>query len=152
MLPSHEYPGNYIFYVSLAVGIAFFIYSVSVKVSVFARGKGDNRFDKLGERLTSLIPYLLGNSRVARPRYWYSGLLHTMIYWGFIVLQVRTLNFLLAGFDHDLAPESWADPFYDVLVRAPMDMFNILVLIGCGMAAWQRHFWKPARMTFNFDS
>ena len=33
-----------------------------------------------------------------------------------------------------------------------MDMFNILVLIGCGMAAWQRRFWKPARMTFNTDA
>src|SRR3990172_6957257 len=32
-----------------------------------------------------------------------------------------------------------------------MDVFNILVLIGCGKAAWQRRFWKPARMTLNLD-
>ena len=67
MLPSHEFPGNYVFYVSFLAGVAFFVYSVSVKVSVFARGKGDNRFDHLIERLTSLVPYLIGNSRVARP-------------------------------------------------------------------------------------
>jgi Fe-S oxidoreductase len=152
MLPSHEFPGNYVYYVSFLAAVAFFIYSVAVKVCVFARGKGDNRFDKLVERLTSLVPYLIGNSRVARPRYWYSGLLHTMIYWGFIVLQVRTLNFLLLGIDRDLAIEEWGGRFYDVLIRAPMDQFNILVLIGCGMAAWQRRFWKPARMTFNFDA
>ena len=152
MLPSHEFPGNYVFYASFIAGVAFFVYSVSVKVSVFARGKGDNRFDHLIERLTSLVPYLMGNSRVARPRYWYSGLLHTLIYWGFIVLQVRTLNFLVGGIDHDLAPEKWANVYYDVLVRGPMDQFNILVLIGCGMAAWQRRFWKPARMTFNMDA
>jgi Fe-S oxidoreductase len=151
-VPSHEFPGNYIYYVSFIVAVAFFIYSVSIKVSIFARGKGDNRFDKLVERLTSLVPYLVGNSRVARPRYWYSGLLHTMIYWGFIVLQVRTLNFLLLGIDRDLAIEEWGGHIYDVLIRAPMDQFNILVLIGCGMAAWQRRFWKPARMTFNFDA
>ena len=152
MLPSHEFPGNYVFYVSFGAAVAFFIYSVSVKLYVFSKAKGDNRFDKLGERLISLIPYLVGNSRVARPRYWYSGLLHTLIYWGFIVLQVRTLNFLLAGFKYEWAPESWANPFYDVLVRAPMDQFNILVLLGCGMAAWQRRFWKPARLTFNWDA
>ena len=52
-----------------------------------------------------LFPYLLGNSRVARPRYWYSGVLHTLIWWGFIVLQIRTLNFLLNGIDHSLSFE-----------------------------------------------
>jgi Fe-S oxidoreductase len=151
-LPSHEFPGNYIYFVSLAAALLFFAYSVTVKVSVFARGKGDNRFDHLIERLTSLVPYLVGNSRVARPRYWYSGLLHTLIYWGFIVLQVRTLNFLLLGFNDSIAPEHWGGKFYSVLVRGPMDQFNILVLIGCAMAAWQRRFWKPARMTFNLDA
>ena len=152
MLPTWEYPGNWIYYISLIVGIGFFIYSASVKVSIFARGKGDNRFDKLIERLTSLVPYLVGNARVARRRYWYSGVLHSFIYWGFIVLQVRTANFLLKGFDKDWAIESWAPMFYDYLVRFPMDLFNILVLVGCGMAAWQRAFWKPARMTFNLDA
>ena len=48
---------------------------------------------------------LVGNQRVARRRYWYSGTLHTMIWWGFIVLQVRTLNFLLNGVDHDISFE-----------------------------------------------
>ena len=103
MLPSHEFPGNYIYYISFVGFIAFFIYSVSIKVSVFARGKGDNRFDHLFERLTSLVPYLLGNARVARKRYWYSGLLHSLIYWGFIVLQIRTINFILKGIDDDIS-------------------------------------------------
>ena len=152
MLPSHEFPGNYVYYISFLAAVAFFAYSVSVKVSVFARGKGDNRFDHLFERLTSLVPYLVGNSRVARKRYWYSGVLHSLIYWGFIVLQVRTLNFLLKGIDQDIALEHVFGIFYDIAVRAPMDMFNILVLVGCGMAAWQRRFWKPARMTFNMDA
>ena len=152
MLPSHEAPGNYIFYASLVAAIAFFAYSVAVRVAVFARGKGDYRFDHLFERLTSLVPYLLGNARVARKRYWYSGLLHTMIWWGFLVLQVRTLNFLLKGFNADVSLEHLGGVFYDVIVRGPMDTFDILVLVGCAMAAWQRRFWKPARMTFNMDA
>ena len=152
MLPSHEFPGNWVFYISFIAAVAFFVYSVAVKVRVFASGKGDNRFDHLWERLISLGPYLVGNSRVARRRYWYSGLLHTLIYWGFIVLQVRTLNFLIKGVKEEWAPEYWGGLVYDIAVRAPMDQFNILVLVGCGMAAWQRRFWKPARMTFNYDA
>ena len=121
MLPSHEFPGNIVYYVALAIGLGFFAYSVSTKVRIFARGKGDNRFYNPIERLTSLVPYLLGNARVARPQYWYSGLLHTLIYWGFIVLQIRTINFLLAGFDETWAPDYWADTAYDLLIRAPDD-------------------------------
>ncbi len=151
-MPSHEFPGNYIYYISFIAGLAFFIYSVSVKVRGFATGKGDNRLDKLIDRLVSLVPYLVGNARVARRRYWYSGVLHSMIYWGFIVLQVRTLNFLLLGIDEDISLQHLGGVVYDVLVRAPMDLFNILVLVGCAMAAWQRRFWKPARLTFNFDA
>jgi Fe-S oxidoreductase len=152
VLPTHEFPGNYLYYVSFLAAIAFFVYSASIKISIFARGKGDNRFDHLIERVTSLVPYLLGNARVARKRYWYSGALHSMIYWGFIVLQVRTLNFLLKGISEDIALEHIFGYLYDITVRAPMDVFNILVLVGCGMAAWQRRFWKPARMTFNMDA
>src|SRR5438477_159326 len=152
MLPSYDFPGNYVFYVAFCAAVAFFIYSVSVKVAVFARGKPDWRFDHLFERLASLGPYLVGNSRVVRPRYWYSGVLHTMIYWGFIVLQIRTLNFLLKGVNNDISLEHLGGTYYDVLVRAPMDLFNILVVVGCAMAAYQRAFWKPARLTLNRDA
>ena len=154
MLPSHVPPGNYIYWAALVIGIGFALYSISVKLSVFSRGRADRRFDHLFERLTSLVPYLLGNARVARKQYWYSGLLHTLIYWGFIVLQIRTLNFLLKGFNEDMLARASAaaDASTTSLVRAPMDLFNILVLVGCAMAAWQRRFWKPARMTFNMDA
>jgi Fe-S oxidoreductase/nitrate reductase gamma subunit len=152
VLPAHEFPGNYVYWVSLAAFVAFFVYSVSVKVAVFARGKGDWRLDHIVERVISLGPYLVGNSRVARPRYWYSGVLHSLIYWGFIVLQVRTANFLIKGFSAEYSLEELGGVFYDVLVRAPMDLFNILVVVGVLMAAWQRAFWKPARMTFNYDA
>jgi Fe-S oxidoreductase len=156
MLPTWESPGNYIYWASLAILIGFALYSIGVKVAVFARGRADWRFDHLFERVTSLVPYLLGNARVARKQYWYSGLLHSLIYWGFIVLQVRTINFILKGFDHDISIEHAGgveilQDGYDLLIRGPMDMFNILVLVGCGMAAWQRRFWKPARMTLNMD-
>jgi Fe-S oxidoreductase len=152
LLPTHEYPGNWIFYISLALGVAFFIYSVTVKVMVFSKGKGDWRLDKPLVRLLSLIPYLLGNSRVARRRYWYSGALHTMIFWGFIVLQIRTFNFFLKGFDNEISLEQVGGTVYDIGVRAPMDLFNILVVVGVVMAAWQRVFWKPARLTLNWDA
>jgi Fe-S oxidoreductase len=150
-VPSHELPGNVIYFAILAGALAFFAYVIGLKARVFVKARGDYRFDHLPQRIGSLVPYLLGNARVARRRYWYSGLLHTMIWWGFLILQIRTLNFLLKGFNSDISFEHVFGQYYDVIVRGPMDVFDILVLVGCGMAAWQRQFWKPARMSLNLD-
>ena len=130
--------------------MAFFVYSALPRLRWFLAGKPLNRLDNLLWRLTGMLPYLLGNARVARKRYWYSGLLHTLIWWGFVVLQIRTLNFLLNGVDHDISFEALVPRVYDV-VRPLMDGFNILVILGVAMAAWQRLFWKPQRMTLNRD-
>ncbi|HET9476576.1 MAG TPA: hypothetical protein VFP63_03725, partial [Dehalococcoidia bacterium] len=150
MTPANEFPGNIFYYVIFLGFIAFFVYSALPRARWILSGKPLNRLDNLAWRLTGLVPWLLGNARVARKRYWYSGLLHSMIWWGFIVLQIRTLNFLLNGIDHDISFEGLVPRLYDVL-RPVMDTFNLLVIVGVAMAAWQRLFWKPKRMTLNLD-
>ena len=102
MSPANEFPGNLIYFAFFFGFVGFFLYSAGVRFRWFTRSAGVNRFDRIVERTLGMVPFLLGNSRVARPKYWYSGLLHSLIWWGFIVLQVRTLNFLLNGIDHSL--------------------------------------------------
>ncbi|MDP2674319.1 MAG: (Fe-S)-binding protein [Dehalococcoidia bacterium] len=149
--PSTELPGS-IFYGLLFFSFAsFFLYSVAVRFHWFLRAQRVNRFSNPIKRAIGLIPWLLGNARVARPRYWYSGLLHTLIWWGFVVLQVRTLNFLLNGVDDSASLEEIFGPVYDGL-RPVMDAFNILVIAGVGMAAFQRFVWRPGRLTLNWDA
>ncbi|MDP2673933.1 MAG: hypothetical protein Q8Q00_03395, partial [Dehalococcoidia bacterium] len=146
MAPSTEFPGNLFYAITFFGFLAFFVYSVGVRFRWFLQGQWVNRFTRPVERAIGLIPWLLGNARVARPRYWYSGLLHTLIWWGFVVLQVRTLNFLLNGVDDSVSLEEIFGPVYDGL-RPLMDAFNILVIVGTLMAAWQRFVWRPQRLT-----
>ena len=150
--PSTDFPGNIFFYAFLIGFGAFFLWSVSVRLRWFASAQWVNRFGDLIERIVGLFPYLIGNSRVVRPRYWYSGLLHTLIWWGFIVLQVRTLNFLLNGIDHDISLEKNLGDVWDYVMRPLMDTFNILVIAGVAMAAYQRFFVRPPRLTLNIDA
>jgi Fe-S oxidoreductase len=150
--PSTDFPGNIFFYAFFIGFIAFFIWSVSLRLRWFASAQWVNRFTHLIERVVGLFPYLLGNSRVVRPRYWYSGLLHTLIWWGFIVLQVRTLNFVLNGVDHDISLEKNLGDFWDYFLRPTMDVFNLLVIAGVAMAAFQRFVWRPQRLTLNIDA
>jgi Fe-S oxidoreductase len=150
--PSTDFPGNIFFYAFLIGFTAFFIWSVSVRLRWFASAQWVNRFGDLIERIVGLFPYLLGNSRVVRPRYWYSGILHSFIWWGFIVLQVRTLNFLLNGIDRDISLEKNLGDVWDYVMRPLMDTFNILVIVGVAMAAYQRFFVRPPRLTLNVDA
>ena len=150
--PSTDFPGNIFFYAFLIGFLAFFLWSVSVRLRWFASAQWVNRFTQPIERVVGLFPYLLGNSRVVRPRYWYSGLLHTLIWWGFIVLQVRTLNFLLNGIDHDISLEKNLGDVWDYVMRPTMDTFNVLVIGGVAMAAFQRFVWRPQRLTLNYDA
>ncbi|MEX1195694.1 MAG: (Fe-S)-binding protein [Dehalococcoidia bacterium] len=150
MTPANEFPGNVFFFLFLFSFLAFFAWSASVRAVWLLKAKPLNRLDHLFWRVTGMIPWLLGNLRVVRKRYWYSGVLHTLIWWGFIVLQIRTLNFLLNGIDHDISFEGLVPDIYD-FARPVMDAFNVLVIVGVGMAAFQRLFWRPKRMTLNLD-
>lgn len=152
MVPSNEFPGNIVYYLMFLGALALFAFSAGQRVRVFLAGRPDYRFDHLPQRVLSLIPYVLGNLRVAsRKRYWYSGILHSFIFWGFVVLQIRTLNFLLEGVHEDASLQSiFGDAYW--YFRPVMDTFNVLVVAGVLMAAVQRIVWRPARLTFNVDA
>lgn len=150
MPPSNEFPGNIFYYLLFFGFLAFFAWSAWVRFRWLTRAQSINRLTAPVKRALGLIPWLLGNARVARPKYWYSGMLHTMIWWGFVVLQVRTLNFLLNGFDDGIGLDNMFGVLYDGF-RPVLDLFNILVIVGTIMAAYQRFFWRPKRMTLNAD-
>ncbi len=151
MAPSVQFPGNIFFYLILASVLAFFAYTVYVRTALLLVGKPDWRFDRLWERIVSFVPLVLAIWRVIRPRYWYSGILHLAIFWGFLTFQVNTINFFLEGFHKDAALLSWAEGLYTAYFPA-MQVFEILVVIGVVMAVARRLIVKPPRLSLNWDA
>lgn len=98
------------------------------------------RFDRPWERLKGVFGDVGLHRRLLKIRY--SGVLHMMIFWGFIVLFTVTIQSfgegLFAGFS--LAPiggETW--------LAALQELFVVLVTAGIGMAAYQRAVIRPKR-------
>jgi Fe-S oxidoreductase len=152
--PSTSFPGNVGFYIALIAFFSVFLFLAGIRVAVLARAKREDRLgtpSEIWERIVTFPQYVLGTARVNRPRYWYSGLLHTFIFWGFIVLQVRTLNFLLDGIDEEFSLESNLGWVYTAFLPV-MDLFNLLVIVGVLLAAYQRAFVRPPRLTLNWDA
>ena len=154
MAPSTSFPGSIGFYLALTGFVCLFLFLAGIRATIMLRAR---REDRLGsprdilERIVTFPAYVLATMRLNRLPYWYAGLLHTMIFWGFIVLQIRTLNFLLDGFHEDASFQSIFGDAYTYF-RPVMDLFNVLVIVGVGLAAFQRLFVKPRRLTLNSDA
>ncbi|MDZ4279073.1 MAG: (Fe-S)-binding protein, partial [Dehalococcoidia bacterium] len=154
MAPSTEFPGNIGFYLALIAFVSLFLFLAGLRAVVILRGRWENRIGSVRdvwERISTFPLQVLGTRRINTRQYWYAGLLHTLIFWGFIALQVRTLNFLLDGFHEDASFESLLGDVYTYF-RPVMDLFNVLVIVGVGLAAFQRLVTKPKRLTLNYDA
>jgi Fe-S oxidoreductase len=154
MAPANSFPGNIGFYLALGGFVSLFLFLAGTRVLVLAGGRRENRLGSprdIWTRIATLPLYVLGTLRVNRPYYWYAGVLHTMIFWGFLALQVRTLNFLLDGFNQQASLQSIFGIIYD-LFRPVMDLFDVLVIVGVIMAGAQRAFVRPRRLTLNWDA
>ncbi|HEY0409123.1 MAG TPA: hypothetical protein VGE42_02540, partial [Candidatus Dormibacteraeota bacterium] len=100
----------------------------------------DPRFDHIGRRLKALGVYVLAQARLLR---WpYAGIMHALIFWGFVVLLTAILQAMVEalwmGFHFDDVPGSGAIAFLQ-------DLFCTLALTGVVMALINRLIVRPVR-------
>ncbi len=100
----------------------------------------DPRFDHIGRRLKAIGVYVLAQARLLR---WpYAGIMHALIFWGFVVLLTAILQAMVEalwlGFHFDDVPGSGAIAFLQ-------DLFCTLALTGVVMALINRLIVRPIR-------
>jgi len=137
-------PGVFAFVTVLAVALWFFTGAVRQRYLILRLGRPENRFDHIGQRIKSLLLYVFGQKKVMNEAY--PGLMHVLIFWGFLVLGVGEVQFfgegLFPGFVLPVIGRSFA--FYLI-----QDLFAVLVLVGLLMAFWRRYVVKPDRLDNN---
>ncbi|MBW2340943.1 MAG: electron transfer flavoprotein, partial [Deltaproteobacteria bacterium] len=138
-------PGSFVLLFILIVGLALFFYIIYKRYLLLSSGKPDSRLDSLGRRVYDLIVY--GILQWRQPRYRWIGILHIMIFWGFVVLALRSITLyglgIKAGFVLPLMGGSLGN-LYDLV----KDIFEIIVLFACVAAILRRAISKPARYEF----
>ncbi len=129
----------------LLVGLAAFFYILYRRYLLLRCAKPDHRLDSLRRRFSDLIVYGIFQKR--QPRYLWIGILHIMIFWGFVILAVRTITLyglgLKPGFYLPFMGGSLGE-FYHLL----KDVVEITVLFACMAAIVRRAIGKPARYEF----
>ena len=89
-------PGFYLFLLIHVTGIALFGYIAYRRVAPLLLAQTDIRFDRPLERLARLFKYWFAQWR--HPRYAGAGLLHILLFAGFLILVIRAFAVLGLGF------------------------------------------------------
>jgi Fe-S oxidoreductase len=146
---------NTVIFVGLAAAsLTFFARTMWLFGRAVAEGAPDPRprLDQLPARLVTLGIYFFGQKKVAEegPQHQTSKH-HLFIFWGFLLIQISTLDTIVGG----LAPPGLLpylpDPIYRPLA-ALIDVFYLLVLLMVTWAVIRRTLVKPRLIPWNLDA
>ena len=122
-----HYIPNILFAILLIVGIGFFAKNVKKLIRNIKLGKAVDRSDNSSLRLKNMINIALGQSKmVKRP---ISGLLHIIVYVGFIIINIEVLEIIIDGLFGTHRVFSSLGGFYGILIGT-FEILAFLVFIS----------------------
>jgi Fe-S oxidoreductase/nitrate reductase gamma subunit len=141
MEPTREIYGNIVggevVYLFMLVSFGLLGWALYQRLRLWQQGRPDNRFEDLGRRLKAMLIHGLGQQKTLREGT--PGLLHFLMYSGFIVLFIGTL---MVAVQEDLGIEFLHGPFY-LFYSVTLDVFGLLCLIGVAGLTYRRYVIKP---------
>ncbi len=123
----------------IGLGCVVFIYSKRVLPLINAAAPDHSRTDRILERVLVIIKIWLAQYR--QPRYFLAGILHIAIFFGFLILSVRTLSLAVIGIFPNFGIPGFNEGIYVVI----KDYAATIVFIACIIAAVRRGIFKPSR-------
>ncbi|HTD52510.1 MAG TPA: hypothetical protein VK780_05755, partial [Thermoanaerobaculia bacterium] len=140
-------PGRLVFGLLVLFAVLAFAYSIGRRIRVLLAAAPEPRFDRIGRRILRTLEYAFVQKRMFRDLY--AGVFHIFLFAGFVVLTVRTVALVVEGLmpGFVLLPGRAGDVY--TLVK---DVFEVLVLIGVGMAVFRRVFARPKRLDLTLDA
>ncbi|MCJ7442755.1 MAG: 4Fe-4S dicluster domain-containing protein, partial [Thermoanaerobaculaceae bacterium] len=132
--------------IAALAGVAW---SLSRKLSLLLAGRREVDLGRWGERLRGLLVFFVGQKRMFLEPI--PGIMHALIFWGFLVFTVRSLSMVVEGLT-----QGWELPLmHTTLGHAYLlskDLFAVLVLVGVAIAAWRRLVTRPERLEYSADA
>jgi len=142
-------PGVVWFWIATVLGIGGVVYSLSRRFQLLRMGRTDDRFDRIAERFKHLLVYAFGQKKMFDDPF--AGFYHLLIFYGFLVVSLRTVTMVLEGLF-----AGWELP----LLHTPLghaylfskDVVELLVLVGLVLAVWRRGFQRKERIVQSWSA
>ncbi|MGV7220528.1 MAG: (Fe-S)-binding protein [Nitrospinales bacterium] len=136
-------------FLTLASIFAFFV-ALWPKLKILLIASPDNRFDNPLIRLKNTLFIAFGQIRLFKDSK--AGWMHAIIFWGFLILLLRAIQFFLMGFfpneQLNLHFNMPLENFYNFI----KDGFVFFVTIACIYGLYRRLVLKPQRLTLSFEA
>lgn len=134
----------------LALGLSAFAYTSWRWFMVFKKARADEeRFQGLGARMKEVLTDFLGQVKLMKQDFW-PGLMHAVIFWGFLIIAIRTITLFGIGFDAQFIFPllgGHLGNFYQLT----LSLIEILVVAAVAFAAYRRLIVKPKRLTLEAE-
>jgi Fe-S oxidoreductase len=124
------------------IGVAFFSYIMSRRLKPLFLAAPDPRLDRITERIMHMVKYAICQYR--QPRYMFAGVLHIIIFAGFMILSLRSISLVILGFSEGFVLPGLggaAGHIYGVL----KDFAGTFVLAAVLIAMIRRGLFTPER-------
>ena len=138
----------------IIVALAVFGHTMLRKIQLLLALEPTDRFNHLKERLINMVIMAIGQKRlVGRKKEWSAGIVHALIFWGFCILLIRSLNLYGQGFQEGFhLPLLGDDYIIGYLYTALKDFMEGVVLLMIIWAIFRRAVLKPERMHNTFEA
>ncbi|WP_018084399.1 (Fe-S)-binding protein [Desulfurispora thermophila] len=134
-----------VFTLLLAAALFFFGRAVQEKLRLLRLGR-PVQYNQHGQRLRDFLVYVLGQRKLLQERF---GVVHVVIFWGFIIISLGTLQFVGEGlYAYWRLPGLGQWPWF----YFALNLASLAVLVALAAAAWRRYVIRPARLTQNRDA
>lgn len=137
-------PANVAFLLVLVVATASFSYSAQRLYRFLRIGKDEPRWNDIGRRVWNLLSIGIAQRKILRDPV--AGPLHALVFWGFVVLTVGSVEILLSGVFPALAFRNWLPSGPYGLFVFSQEVFAIFVLGAVSVLLYRRIVVKPARL------
>jgi Fe-S oxidoreductase len=137
----------------LVIGWLTFFWSTWLKFRILLKVQPEARFDRLYERTKRTVIFALGQARM--PRYFTAGVSHMLIFWGFLVLLLRSIVLWGRGYDESFCLWILCDGTLGTLYAVTKDLFIIVVFAAATVAIVNRFVnmkGSAARMTHSVEA
>ncbi len=129
-------------WIIFVISLGLFGFVIHRRYQILGAAQSDPRFSSIVQRVWGLVTYGLVQKR--QPRYLWAGVIHLMIFWGFVVLGLRSFDLVTQGLGLPLLRPVMAGgfgSFYGIL----KDVFELIVLFACIWAIIRRALVRPQR-------
>ncbi len=124
------------------IGLVVFIYIIYKRFMPFKKAASDLRTDRIEKRLINLFKVGIGQSR--QPRFMLSGVIHIIIFAGFIIISLHSTTLVITGFKPGFVLPGLSGKLGHIYLFLK-DIVATLVLVACIVAMIRRGVFKPER-------